>query len=392
MHTTRLFAALAGWAVCTYVAAAPYLPGSDQQVLEKLPARATEPRMRGMAEMRRALALTPRNAALAVRLVARYQAELAAEGDPRYVGYAQAALAPWWSDPKAPLEVRVARAVLLQFNHQFAPALADLQSVVKEAPEHAQAWAWIAAISMVQADYATARHACEEMEPFTSDLIAEACIASVDATTGNAAAAVDAISTSLRDAPEAAPEERLWALTRLAEIHERLGQGKAAEAAFRDALATGIADGYLQAAYADFLLDQRRPGEVIALLKDKSRSDLLLLRLALAGKQTKDANLAAWSAALTARFDAARLRGDTVHQKEEARFALHVLGDAARALPLAVANFVSQREPADARLLLEAALATKRRSAAEPALVWLRSSRIESRLLRALAAQVEALP
>ena len=123
-----------------------------------------------------------------------------------------------------------------------------------------------------------------------------------------------------------------------------------------------------------------------------SPAPTLLLRLALAGKQTKDANLAAWSAALTARFDAARLRGDTVHQKEEARFALHVLGDAARALPLAVANFVSQREPADARLLLEAALATKRRSAAEPALVWLRSSRIESRLLRALAAQVEALP
>ena len=32
----------------------------------------------------------------ALRLARRYYAEPAAEGDPRYLGYAQAALGPWW--------------------------------------------------------------------------------------------------------------------------------------------------------------------------------------------------------------------------------------------------------------------------------------------------------
>ena len=91
---------------------------------------------------------------------------------------------------------------------------------------------------------------------------------------------------------------------------------------------------------------------VLVLLKDKERSDLLLLRLAIAGKATGAAQAAAWSDALSARFDAARLRGDALHQKEEARFALAVLGQPKRALPLASANYTLQREPADARVLL----------------------------------------
>ena len=68
-----------------------------------------------------------------------------------------------------------------------------------------------------------------------------------------------------------------------------------------------------------------------------------------------------------------------------------MLGDAARALALAQANFEEQREPADARLLLEAALAARRADAAAPALAWLRASGIESPRLRALAASLEAL-
>lgn len=371
--------------------AAPYLPATDATVLERLPSRASDARLRDIAALRRALSADPTNAALAVRLVDRYLVELAAEGDPRYVGYAQAALSPWWKSADAPPDVRVKRAVLHQFNHQFAAALADLQATVQVQPEHAEAWAWIAAISMVQARYDVARQACERLAEHSSELIATACTAQVDATTGRASAAVVALTLALREEADAPDEERLWALTRLAETQERLGDVRGAEARFREALALGIEDSYLRAAHADLLLDLGRGGDVLVALKDKGRSDVLLLRLALAAKTTGDASLARHSAALAARFEAARLRGDTVHQKEEARFALHVLGDAARALPLAAANFEVQREPADARLLLEAALATKQPASAAPALKWLRESRIESQRMQALAARIEAL-
>jgi hypothetical protein len=195
----------------------------------------------------------------------------------------------------------------------------------------------------------------------------------------------------MKNAPDASPVELLWVLTRLAETEDRLGHHAEAEAAYVRAQALGLTDGYLLAAHADFLLDRGRPAEVLTLLRGKERSDLLLLRLAIAAKALNAPEAAGWAADLTARFDAARLRGDTVHQKEEARFALAVLGDAKRALPLASANFVVQLEPADARTLLEAALAAKQPAAAAPALKWLDASGIESVVLRSLAAKIKAL-
>jgi hypothetical protein len=130
---------------------------------------------------------------------------------------------------------------------------------------------------------------------------------------------------------------------------------------------------------------------VLALLKDGSRSDTLLLRLALAAKATSDARAGAYARELAARFDAARRRGDATHEKEEARFALGVLGDAPRALPLAAHNFRVQKEPADARVLLEAALAARQPQAAQPVLQWMQAAGVESVALHKLAQAVKDL-
>ncbi len=368
--------------------AASRLPGADTEVLERLPARAVDPRQREMSALRRALAARPDDLALALRLARRYHAEVAAEGDPRYIGYAQAALAPWWTLPDPPAAVRVVRAILLQFNHQFDAAVADLRAAVQVEPADGEAWSWLAAIAMVRADYPLARQACENVALRATPAVAAGCLAHLDASTGHAAAAAAALRKALRQDSSADPGERLWALTRLAEIEERRGAVAAAEAAYREALALGISDGYLLAAYSDFLLDQGRAPEVLALLSGRERSDLLLLRLALAAKATANPQLANWQRDLGARFDAARLRGDTVHQKEESRFALQLLGDAGRALALARENYAVQREPADARILLEAAVAARQAAAAEPVRAWLQSSGMESVTLARLARQL----
>ncbi len=367
------------------VAAAPFTPASDAEVLEVLPARAAEPRMRELRQLRAEWARKPNDPETAVRLARRYYEEVAAEGDPRYIGYAQAALAPWWSQPDPPAALRVMRAILLQFSHQFDAALADLDAAVQQDPQQGEAWAWLAAIRMVQADYAGVRRACEQVAARATPLIGTACRAQVDSHTGQAAGAAAALQNALSSNPQATPEEQLWALTRLAEIEDRRGRYAEAEAAYRRALGLGITDGYLLAAYADFLLDRKRPAEVLVLLKGKTRSDLLLLRLALAAKALNSPALVAWQNDLAARFDAARLRGDSLHEKEEARFALAVLGQPQRALALARKNYAVQREPADARVLLEAALAARQAEAAAPVLQWLASSRIESVALQSLA-------
>ena len=382
------------------VQAAPYLPDADARVLATVPARASDPRARELVALRQAWRLQPQDVAIAVRLAERYFDEVAAEGDPRYVGYAQAALQPWWALPDPPVAVRVLRAKLVQFDHRFDDALADLDAAVAVEPDNAAAWSWRTAILMVQARYAEARTSCEQMARLTSPLVAVACRAQIDAATGQAGRAAAALRDALQAATGAEPAERLWCLTRLAETEERRGAFPAAEAAFREALALGIPDVYLQAAYADFLLDRGRPAEVLLLLKDRGRADVLLLRLAQASKSSKAGNAAAdpksastaasLAAELAARFDAARRRGDTTHRKEESRFTLAVQGDVARALVLAKENFAVQREPIDARILLEAAIAARDSVAAQPVLDWAAASGIQSVALQPLLDTLKA--
>lgn len=361
-------------------------------VVERLPARATDPRARELLALRQAWRESPGDLQRATRLAERYQEEVAASGDPRYMGYAQAALQPWWNLPDPPATVRVLRAIVLQFDHRFEPALADLRVALSTDPDNATAWAWQTAIQMVQADYAAARTSCERLADLSAPLVGAACRAQVDAASGRAAAAAVALRQALAEAADAGAALRLWCLTRLAEIEERRGDHAAAEAAFRAALALDEPDVYLLAAYADFLLDRGRAAEVLVLLRDRGRADVLLLRLSLAARATADAGADAYARELAARFDAARRRGDTSHLKEEARFLLSQPGRAAAALPLAVRNWSEQREAADARVLLEAALATGDKTAAAPVLQWLAQSGFESVALRRLADQLGARP
>ena len=96
--------------------------------------------------------------------------------------------------------------------------------------------------------------------------------------------------------------------------------------------------------------------------------------------------------ALDDRFAAAKLRGDTTHRAEEARFQLRLRKNAALAVQLASANYQVQKEPRDLRMLLEAALAAKDTAAAQPGRDWLQSTGFEDARIRALAAQTLQLP
>lgn len=387
--TGFLFAAtliLAGHARVTL--AAPFVPQADDQVLENLPLRPNDPVAREMRQLREQLRADPRNVAIATALASRYYGLVAEEGDPRYLGYAQAALAPWWDMPEPPVEVQVLRAGLAQFRHDFNGALSDLSSVLRRDPDHAQARALRATIHIVQARYQEANTDCIRLRGITSELIALACGAMVDGLTGKLDSAHDRLADALAAHPEASAAEKLWVLIRLAEMAQRQDRPLAAESYFRQALGLGITDTFLLAAYADFLLDHKRNGEVVAMLKDRTPSDGLLLRLVLAETRLTLPVAEAHAGILAARYEAAQLRGDTVHQQEEARFRLQIYHDAKSALVLAQENWKVQKEPRDARILLEAALAAKSPAAAAPVVQWVRESRIEDARLRDLARQL----
>lgn len=371
------------------VPAAPYVPQDDAIVLERLPVKPGDAIGRELRELRARLAAQPGDLDTAVSLGRRYFQLAMAEGDPRYVGYAEAALRPW-SGKDPPHEVLVVRALLRQYRHDFAGALDDLAAAAASDASDPEVWLWRAAILLVQADYASAASACEALRETGQTLDWVGCKTSVDGVTGRAGSAYSQLSESLARARDVRAGPKLWMLTRLAEFSIVLDQPERAERHFKEALALGVNDQFLLAAYADFLLDRGRAADVVALLGGWSHSDALLLRLALAEKATRAPALDDHVRALKARFDAAARRGDKMHQQEEARFHLHLVGDAARALALARENWTLQREPRDARVLLEAALAASDPAAARPALEWLARSGYEDPRLRRVAAQLEA--
>jgi hypothetical protein len=390
MATSFLRAAMLAL-VAVVAQAAPYVPKDDALVLEHLPVRPGDPIGRELRRLRGVIAQDPANLDAALRLAERYFELAGAEGDPRYVGYAQAALTPWWNRPDPPLDARVMRAILKQYSHDFSGAMQDLDAATREDRSNALAWSWRAAIHMVQADYAAARVDCGALAATNSGLGAVGCSTYLDGTTGRAAEAHRTLSGALARSTGISSEMKIWVLTRLAEMSLRQGNARQAEEHFRAALALEVRDQFLLAAYADFLLDQGRPAEVVALLRDWVRSDVLLLRLALAEKAAGTAAAKEHIDALKARFDAAALRGDKLHQQEEARFNLTLLGQKEKALALARENWKLQREPRDARILLEAALAMKDRAAAQGGLEWLETSGHEDPLLRRIGQSLKAL-
>ena len=375
-----LLAATAAWA-------APYTPSDDSAVLERLPTRRDDPVMAELRQLRAALAAAPSDSGTAARLAQRYFDRAMAEGDPRYVGYAEAALRPWPGDD-APAEILFTRGLLRQYRHDFASGMKDFERALQRDPGHVDARTWRAAIFMVQADYAAAARECAALQGYASELTTTGCLAYVEATTGKTRAAYDRLSAALVQHPDASAGARLWTQTRLAEMAWRLGDVPLAERHFAAALKLGVTDNFLLAAYADFLLEQKRPKEVVALLQDWVRSDTLLLRLAMAERALNLPDARAHTQALGERFAAAALRGERLHMGEEARYLLDLKGDARAALAVGLDNWKEQREPRDALVVLEAAAAAKDAKVAAPVLQWLNDTGFESERMRRVAASL----
>lgn len=170
--------------------AAPYTPSSGGQVLERLPG-GLAPARRELQGLRAALAAKPGDLTLATTLAQRYIEQSRRDGDPRYLGYAQAALAPWWSQPQPPSPVLVLRATLRQSTHQFGPALTDLDVVLKRDSGNSQAWLTRATVQLITGDFPGARASCMRLYSRAPELVVQACLASVGSISGQAGASYE---------------------------------------------------------------------------------------------------------------------------------------------------------------------------------------------------------
>jgi hypothetical protein len=373
------------------------IPVQDDAIVEHLPTHVGDAAQRRAARaaeraQRTALQQHPDELGLALQAAHDALARGRLRGDPRELGVAQAALAPWWTRADAPPEVRLVRATVMQSQHGFLPALAELDAVLAapaaSLPVRAQAELTRAGVQQVLGHFAEAEAGCRRLAGADylalgsgARLNALACLAELSSLQGHADTAAAALAR-LAGAPDADSAATVageptpgWLNLMRAELAQRRGR-PAAGALFAAALKAN-GDVYTQCAYADWLLDEHRPAEVVALLKDNLAADPVLLRVALAYRQlhgrshplTRDA-----ATMLGERYDAALLRGDKSHGREQSRYELELRGDTRAALALATANWRVQHEPADEVVLARAAHAARRDEAAEPLWQFLRET------------------
>jgi hypothetical protein len=349
----------AGLLLCVPPARAePVTPSRDDEVIEVLPAAAgnrDEDR-----RLRKELASRPDDAALAVRVALRYLERAREGGDPRFAGLALAALRPWPDAATAPGEVLLMRATLQQYLHEFDASVASLRQLLARpgSERQAQAWLTLATVLRVQGRYADSDDACRRVAMAGAQLHASACLAENAALRGDVANARKSFE-GLLAAPGVPSATQGWLLTSLAELEERDGRAAAADAAYRGVLKLGP-DSYAEIAYADFLIAQDRPAEALRVLKNETRTDAVVLRLAIAGTRAKAPGAERDVAEMRDRINLANQRPEAkkFHGREQAMFALFVDAAPQRALELARGDVEQQREALDLLVFAQAAKAS----------------------------------
>jgi tetratricopeptide (TPR) repeat protein len=349
-------------------AAAPYTPSQDGAVLAHVPPGTTHssvPARQAAAE----------RLDVALPLAQFYISQARSSGDLRFLGYAEAVLASWMARVPIDPSVLVLHATIQQSRHAFEPSLQELDAALSARPDDLQAWLTRATVLRVMGRYDEARASCERLQPAADDALVQLCTQSVRAVSGQLRSAY----LTLRELPQQSlsNEARAWRYSQLGEMAQALGENDAAAHWFGECLVLTPDDTYTRAAFADLLLDQGRPAQVLTLLHGSESIEPLLLRIGIAEARLHDSRLAATRALLAEAFSVEELRGEAVHRREQARFLLDVEGDAGAALRAAQRNWQVQREPADLLILLRAADAAHQPSAAGPAEDFARTRGIE---------------
>ncbi len=392
-----LAALIGGSAAAPSSAAEPVDPGlatpsRDDEIVEQLPAHLGDPAQRRAARaaeraQRAQVQAHPDELGPALQAAQDALARGRRQGDPRELGAVEAALAPWWKLADPPPQVRLMRATVHQSQHEFQQALADLDALLAQPaiplPVRAQAELTRSGVQQVLGRFAEAEAGCRRLAGTEFISLGDgvrhnalACLAelgSLQGRDGPAAAALARLAgVGAPDEPGDAPG---WLQLMRAELAQRRGDA-AAGPLFAAALRAN-ADVYTLCAYADWLLDADRAADVLPLLKGHEAADPVLLRIALAEHALygpHDARTRRDTRTLGDRYDAALLRGDRSHGREQSRYELDLRGDRRAALKFAESNWQVQHEPADALVLARAAHAAGRDDAAEPLRQFLRET------------------
>lgn len=320
------------------------------------------------------------------------------EGDLRWFGSAKAALMPWWQSTDLPADGYFMRGLVKQGFHDFDGGLQDINQAITLNPERAEFWSWRFALHLLQANMGAARQDAEDIARRFGPQEGHIYSAVLAYRTGQALAAVQKLSASMRLPNYQDAASQVWIGFHLGEAHRVAQQPEQAIALWQRLLQAHPQSHLLRLSLADLLNQQGqfRQAKAVATaqatLSNSNLTDALLMQALLASRGLKAPDEAALAQQMAARLQSQALRQESLIERPKLIYQIAYGQDLAAGLALSIENWQQQKEPPDAVLFAQAALARQQARAAEPVVQWAQTTGYIDPQLAPLITQLKAHP
>lgn len=320
------------------------------------------------------------------------------EGDLRWFGSAKAALMPWWQASDLPADGFFMRGLVKQGFHDFDGGLQDIQQAISLNPERAEFWSWRFALHLLRANMNAARQDATEIEQRFGAQEGHIYRAVLLYRTGQALPAVQWLSTAMRSPDHQDAASQVWIGFHLGEAHRVAQQPERAIAVWQRLLQAHPQSHLLRLSLADLLNQQGQfqQAKAVATANSAKRNanltDALLMQALLASRGLKAPDEAALAQQMAARLQSQALRQESLIERPKLIYQIAYGQDLAAGLALSIENWQQQKEPPDAVLFAQAALALNQARAAEPVVQWAQTTGYTDPQLAPLLLQLKAHP
>lgn len=319
-----------------------------------------------------------------------------AEGDLRWFGSAKAALAPWWDASELSAEGFYLRGLVKQGFHDFAVGLQDINRAIALEPQHAEFWSWRFALHLLLADMAAARQDQEEIARRLGDEEAVVYRAILLYRSGTAAQGAALLRQALA-APhfqDAGSQE--WLGFHWGEALRVAGEPVQAAAVWEKLLRSQPQSHLVRLALAELLNQQGQYRQALAVASAGAErdnpTDALLMQALLASRALQAPATQQLERQMAARLQSQALRQENLIERPKLIYLIAYGKDLQAGLALSIANWKLQKEPSDALLFVQAALALNQPQAARPVLEWAQATGYTDPQLAQLLRQLRSHP
>lgn len=318
------------------------------------------------------------------------------EGDLRWFGSAKAALAPWWDAAQMSAEGFFLRGLVKQGFHNFDDGLKDIHRAIELEPQRAEFWSWRFALHLLMAKTADAQQDIAQMESLIGKAEADIYRGILFYRTGQSANAIQLLSRAKQSAAYQDASSQDWLGFHLGEALRVNGQPGQAIAVWVQRLKSNPQSHLIRLSLSELYNQQKdfAQAKQVALYQPDTANitDALLMQALLASRGLKDADQARLASLMDARLKAQALRQESLIERPKLIYQIAYGQDVAAGLALSIENWHLQKEPPDAVLFVQAALALGQAKSALPVVEWAAKTGYTDPQLSLLIQQLKAHP